>query len=122
MSNRAMAHRRVQSTLPASLGNQFSAMGQFAVPSNIGFDLPQGFPRGHGRRHSVNVINNKGNGIGSSTNFPSVPFDNYEEEYSTQPGISSHSRQSSHNESSWRISKCPRLLADARLNFVQTAV
>lgn len=105
MSNRATAHRRVQSTLPMSLGNQFGTMGQFTAPTNLGLDLPQSLPRGHGRRHSVNVIN-KGNSPGASVSFP-VSYDNYEDGFSNQTNMSNHSRQPSRADSTWRISEYP---------------
>lgn len=103
ISNRATAHRRVQSTLPMSLGNQFGTMGQFTAPTGIGLDMPQNLPRGHGRRHSVNVIN-KNNVSGGSISFP-PSYDNFEDGFVPPSNLTGHSRQPSRADSTWRISK-----------------
>jgi len=109
--NRPPAHRRVQSTVPVGPGSMGgygvpqNPMGQFSnlASLNIGLDgQPQGVPRGHGRRHSVNVVN-------KTVTQPSISYGN---EYSGQdgfedgfapPSFGGHSRQVSRADSSWRI-------------------
>jgi len=108
--NRPPVHRRVQSTVPVgpdsmTFGAPQNAMGQFSNLASLGIGLdgqPQGVPRGHGRRHSVNVVNKTGS-------QPSVSYGN---EYSGQDGFEDgfapssfggHSRQVSRADSSWRI-------------------
>lgn len=99
--NRAAAHRRVQSTVPMGLG---SPSGQQALMSQLGLrnvslgldGQPQGVPRGHGRRHSVNVVNKAGNqstvGIGQ---------DGYDDGFAPPAALGGHSRQVSRAESAW---------------------
>ncbi|KAH0587636.1 hypothetical protein H2248_006404 [Termitomyces sp. 'cryptogamus'] len=104
-------HRRVQSTAPmspsagATFGNLQNPMGQFGNLSglNLGLDgQTQGIPRGHGRRHSVNVVNKGAQpGIGSIS-FPYVGQDGFDEGF-TPPSFNGHSRQVSRADSSWRI-------------------
>ena len=107
---RGGAHRRVHSTLPVGMGisaafaGPQSAMGQFGQLGNLGMGLdsqPQGIPRGHGRRHSVNVLNNKSSaqpGLGSM--FPN-PSDGFEDGFVPPVGLggSQHAR----SDSTWRI-------------------
>ncbi|GLB33866.1 putative 3'-5'-exoribonuclease [Lyophyllum shimeji] len=107
------AHRRVQSTVPmspgagATFGSLQNPMGQFGnlgVGSlNLGLDgQPQGVPRGHGRRHSVNVVN-KAPGMGSiSYGNAYVPQDGFDDGFAP-PSLGGHSRQASRADSSWRI-------------------
>ncbi|KAF9222020.1 RNB-domain-containing protein [Gyrodon lividus] len=94
-------HRRVQSTLPAGAAgsNNVTAfntpMGQFSSMGNLGIgpdSQPPGLPRGHGRRHSVNVVNK------SSTSHNS---DGFEDGFT--PPFGGHSRTASRVDSSWRI-------------------
>ncbi|KAF8897586.1 SSD1 protein [Infundibulicybe gibba] len=112
--NRASAHRRVQSTLPmspsvgASFGGLPNPMGQFSNLGtlNMGLDgQPQGIPRGHGRRHSVNVVNKVGS-QGQNTNNYNNPYggqDGFEDGFAPPPAFGGHSRQVSRADSSWRI-------------------
>ncbi|KAI0318692.1 RNB-domain-containing protein [Amylostereum chailletii] len=107
--NRAGGHRRVQSTAPmgmASAGPQ-ALMGQLGLGHvNVGLDgQPQGVPRGHGRRHSVNVLNKSSqSGLGGG----SVSFGNgfgpegFDDGFAP-PAFGGHSRQASRADSSWRI-------------------
>jgi protein SSD1 len=77
-------------------------MGQFSM-NNAGLDgQGQNFPRGHGRRHSVNVVNKPGTGSISYGN-PYVN-DGYDDGF-TPVVNGGHSRQASRADSSWRISK-----------------
>ena len=78
-------------------------MGRFTNVNglNLGLDgQTQGAPPGHGRRHSVNVVN-------KSTSQPSTgtaTFDGFDDGFVPQvPG--GHSRQASRADSSWRISE-----------------
>ena len=93
--NRPSAHRRVQSTVPVGLtggNNAFGApspMGQFGNLGplsglSMGLDgQASGIPRGHGRRHSVNVLNKaSGQHIGSLEDGGFEPF----EDGFNQPG------------------------------------
>ncbi|KAG2013594.1 SSD1 protein [Coprinopsis cinerea AmutBmut pab1-1] len=104
-------HRRVQSTVPttAALNPAFALqnpMGQFG---NLGLGMgldgqPQGIPRGHGRRHSVNVVN-KGANQGAGINFVN-PFGDpstFEDGFAPPAHFGGHSRQASRADSSWRI-------------------
>lgn len=105
------AHRRVHSTLPLGVGvNPFAgsqaAMGQFGQMGNLGVGLdgqPQGIPRGHGRRHSVNVLNKLSGqpGLGSMLTNSTDSFDDgFLPPVNAPPG-QGHSR----TDSSWRISE-----------------
>ncbi|THV08492.1 RNB-domain-containing protein [Dendrothele bispora CBS 962.96] len=99
------AHRRVQSTVPGmastAYGSSQNAVGQFGNLGslNLGLDgQTQGLPRGHGRRHSVNVVN--------KTGAPSMSFSNStfsQEGYDDGFAPPGHSRQMSRADSSWRI-------------------
>jgi protein SSD1 len=83
--NRPSAHRRVQSTVPVGISggnNIFGAqnpMGQLGNLNGLGMGLDgqtAGIPRGHGRRHSVNVLNKAvGQSIGSFEDGGFEPFD-----------------------------------------------
>lgn len=114
--NRAAAHRRVHSTVPmgmntgamGSIGSQQGLMGQLGLGNvNLGLDgQPQGLPRGHGRRHSVNVVNKSGGQPGmGSISFNGLP-DGFEDGFAPPPGFGGHSRQASRADSSWRLSTC----------------
>jgi protein SSD1 len=111
------AHRRVQSTVPmspntAAFGNMQHPMGQFGNLNglNLGLDgQSQGVPRGHGRRHSVNVVN-------KSLSHPALGnlnFEGFDDSFvpptmnplpgAMNPLAGGHSRQGSRVDSSWRI-------------------
>ncbi|KAK7470586.1 Translational repressor [Stygiomarasmius scandens] len=98
------AHRRVQSTVPGMAGTAFGSsqnpVGQFNNLGglNLGLDgQSQGLPRGHGRRHSVNVVNKTGGA-------PSVSYNNgFNEGFDDGFAPPGHSRQMSRADSSWRI-------------------
>ncbi|KAF5388028.1 hypothetical protein D9615_000459 [Tricholomella constricta] len=108
------AHRRVQSTVPmspgagATFGGLQNPMGQFGNMGglNLGLDgQTQGIPRGHGRRHSVNVVNKAGGhpGMGSiSYGNPYAGQEGFEDGFAP-PAFGGHSRQVSRVDSSWRI-------------------
>lgn len=113
--NRAAAHRRVQSTAPMGVAgsnlNSFPApqpaMGQFGNIGGLGLGLdgqPQGVPRGHGRRHSVNVVKTPGGQGSVSYGNPYAGQDGFEDGFAS-PSFGGHSRQVSRADSSWRISK-----------------
>jgi len=83
---RQSAHRRVQSTVPVGItggnntfGNIQNPMGQLGNLSGLGMGLDgqtAAIPRGHGRRHSVNVLNKAvGQSIGSFEDGGFEPFD-----------------------------------------------
>ncbi|KAH7887691.1 SSD1 protein [Phlebopus sp. FC_14] len=105
-------HRRVQSTVPMSVGSTSvpgfsSPMGQFNSMGSLGLGLdsqPPGLPRGHGRRHSVNVVNKTSPSHGSvgSVSFPYSGQDGFDDGF-TPPGFGGHSRTTSRVDSSWRI-------------------
>jgi protein SSD1 len=90
-----------------NLMNQFGGMNM-----NLGLDnQAPGLPRGHGRRHSVNVVNKAG-GQGApnvSISYPS-PYaqENFEDGFAPPASaFGAHNRQPSRTtDSSWRISKC----------------
>jgi protein SSD1 len=104
------AHRRVQSTVPmatgpaANFGSLQNPMGQFG---NLGLEgQPPGIPRGHGRRHSVNVVNKSGSQSGASSVGYGGPFMNQDgfEDGFAPPTVGGHSRQPSRApDSTWRI-------------------
>ena len=106
------AHRRVHSTLPMSMGmNAFgaqqSAMGQFGSIGGMGMGLdgqPSAVPRGHGRRHSVNVLNkSSGQPSLASLGF-SHSADGFDDGFIPPASLGGpgHNR----SDSSWRISEC----------------
>ena len=69
----------------------------------LGIDgQPQGIPRGHGRRHSVNVVNKSG-----SQSTVSMGQDAYEDGFAPPAALGGHSRQVSRNDSAWRLSMFP---------------
>ena len=97
--NRPPAHRRVQSTVPMG-GNPFGSsqggMGSIGNLAGLSMGLDgqaQGIPRGHGRRHSVNVLN--------KTTGQSISYSNNEEfeDGFLPPG------QQNRQDASWRISE-----------------
>lgn len=96
-------HRRVQSTVPSGAATGFAAsqsLGQYG----LGLDgQPQGVPRGHGRRHSVNVVNK-----GTAPPVGAVGYgysqDGFDDGFAPPSSFGGHSRQASRADSSWRIS------------------
>ncbi|KDQ64555.1 hypothetical protein JAAARDRAFT_43562 [Jaapia argillacea MUCL 33604] len=114
--NRQTAHRRVHSTVPVGASmNNLGALGTPVLPNlgnlsmsmSMGLDgQAQGMPRGHGRRHSVNVVNKpSGHGSFGSISYPS-PYtqDGFDDGFVPPPGFGGgHSRQASRADSSWRI-------------------
>ncbi|KAF8913951.1 SSD1 protein [Gymnopilus junonius] len=106
--NRPGSHRRVQSTIPMSpgAGATFNSlqhpMGQFGniTGLNLGLDgQTQGVPRGHGRRHSVNVVNK----TASQPNIGSLAYEGFDDGFVPPAPMGGHSRQASRVDSSWRI-------------------
>lgn len=99
------AHRRVQSNLPGS-GAAFNSvqntMNRFTNVNglNLGLDGQTQVPPGHGRRHSVNVVNKSTSQPGTGT----ASFDGFDDGFTPQPP-GGHSRQASRADSSWRISE-----------------
>lgn len=101
------AHRRVQSTVPGFGAPQINFNQYGNLGMNMGPEVNQpGVPRGHGRRHSVNVVN--------KTSTPTLGNPAYNNPYQTQEGFddgfggpaagfNAHSRQASRADSSWRI-------------------
>jgi len=92
-------------------GNFQNPMAQFGNLASLGIGLdgqPQTTPRGHGRRHSVNVVNKNGGsqsntGLGTFA-FPSVQ-ETFEDGFTLPSGFNGgHSRQVSRVDSTWRIS------------------
>jgi protein SSD1 len=85
-------------------------MGQFGnMGLNMGLDgQPQGIPRGHGRRHSVNVVNksaSQGNPGSISFGNPFGEANGFDDGFvPPAAGFGGHSRQASRADSSWRIS------------------
>ncbi|KAJ3821984.1 SSD1 protein [Lentinula raphanica] len=101
-------HRRVQSTAPgvgagASYNPPQNSLGQFNNLGSLGLGLDgqnQGIPRGHGRRHSVNVVNKSGPGVsisGFNVN------DGFDDGFVPPSNFNGHSRQVSRADNSWRI-------------------
>jgi len=84
-------------------GSGQNPMGQFANINglNLGLDgQAQGVPLGHGRRHSVNVVNKSISQPGTGT----ASYDGYDDGFVPAPA-GGHSRQASRADSSWRISE-----------------
>ncbi|KAH9938167.1 uncharacterized protein B0H18DRAFT_965883 [Fomitopsis serialis] len=103
---RPNVHRRVHSTVPMGMGGmnpfggQQAAMGQFGNLGSLGMGLDgqtSGVPRGHGRRHSVNVLNKSGSPGMGALGF-SQSADGFDDGF-TAPAGNGHAR----NDSSWRI-------------------
>jgi protein SSD1 len=113
--NRAAAHRRVQSTVPMGpAGVAFSnavqnPMGMFGSMGGLGLGLdgqPQGFPRGgHGRRHSVNVVNkpNANQSISNPYGMTHGAQDGYDDGFVAPNALGGHSRQVSRVDPTWRM-------------------
>ncbi|KAK0191056.1 SSD1 protein [Armillaria mellea] len=110
--NRANVHRRVHSTVPmggvGGFGGPQPTMGQFGHYSGLSVTMDgqaQGMPRGHGRRHSVNVVNKPGS-TGGSISYNNNPYGQQPEGFDdgfAPPSFGGHSRQASRADSSWRI-------------------
>jgi protein SSD1 len=86
--------------------NPVGQLGQLGT-LNLGLDSQsQGLPRGHGRRHSVNVVN-KPAGQGGSISYgnPYTGQEGFDDGFVPPPGFGGHSRQTSRADSSWRISE-----------------
>ena len=86
-----------------TFGSVQNPMGQFANINglNLGLDgQTQGVPLGHGRRHSVNVVNKSASQSGTGN----ASYDGIDDGFVPQPS-GGHSRQASRADSSWRISE-----------------
>lgn len=79
---------------------------------------PAGLPRGHGRRHSVNVVNKSSVSHGSvgSVSFPYSGQDGFDDGFT--PPFGGHSRAASRVDSSWRISVYQLLLNYSSLTYL----
>lgn len=110
-NQRNTAHRRIQSqqvapgAFPAGFNPPAPVTG---FGSGMGLDQASA-PRGHGRRHSVNVLN-KGHGAQPSQFFSYNGVEGFDDGFqppqnSTAAANSAHSRAPSKADSSWRISK-----------------
>jgi protein SSD1 len=91
------------------LGNAQGMLSQLGALGSLGMSLPsdvQGVPRGHGRRHSVNVVN-KTTGPGASISYgnPYAASDGFDDGFAPPTIGGGHSRQASRADSSWRISE-----------------
>ena len=87
----------------AALGSIQNPIGQFTSVNglNLGLDgQTQGVPLGHGRRHSVNVVNKSASQPGPGT----ASYDGFDDGF-VGPALGGHSRQASRADSSWRISE-----------------
>ena len=115
---RPNVHRRIQSQqVPTSpIGMVGGSFGGFGIPG-IGFNAglgggvglgvggeEQGVPRGHGRRHSVNVLNK--NGQNNLQPFNQFGQDGFDDGFAPPQAFGGHSRQASRADSTWRISEC----------------
>ncbi|OBZ70401.1 DIS3-like exonuclease 2 [Grifola frondosa] len=117
---RGTTHRRVHSTVPMSVGlggfgGPQTAMGQFGTLGGLGMGLDgqaQGIPRGHGRRHSVNVLN-------KPSGQPSLGFsasqDGFEDGFAPPVSLGG-APQHNRSDSSWRINLAQ---AQAQLQSLQ---
>ncbi len=79
------------------------AMGQFGSLGGLGMGLdgqPSNVPRGHGRRHSVNVLNKTGGPSLASLGF-SASADGFDDGFAPPSALggNGHSR----SDSSWRM-------------------
>lgn len=64
---------------------------------SVGLEQLQGMPRGHGRRHSVNVVNKS-----ASQSNVGMGQEGYEDGFGTPAALGGHSRQASRADSAWR--------------------
>ena len=91
-------------------GATFGGTQNLMAYGGLGLGLdgqPQGMPRGHGRRHSVNVVN-KSNNNQTAMNTFGLPYgvqDGYDDGF-VPPSLGGHSRQVSRVDPTWRMSKC----------------
>ena len=91
---------------PGGFNNNAPGQGQYGNLGMMGLDgQPQGLPRGHGRRHSVNVLNKQGVPTGGSVSYPN-PYNGQQEGYEDgfAPPFNAHSRQVSRADNGWRMS------------------
>jgi protein SSD1 len=63
----------------------------------VGLDGQPGVPRGHGRRHSVNVVNKS-----ASQSNVGVGQDGFDDGFAPPAALGGHSRQVSRADSTWR--------------------
>lgn len=90
-----------------AFGGPQTAMGHFGSLGAMGMGLdgqPSNVPRGHGRRHSVNVLNKS-----SSQHTPGPigftnSLDGFDDGFVPPPGLGGNT-QHARSDSSWRISK-----------------
>ncbi|CAE7079676.1 unnamed protein product [Rhizoctonia solani] len=108
-------HRRIQSQqIPVgggmgNFGNMGGPLGNFGnvnLNGGLGLGMPPeqnpNAPRGHGRRHSVNVINKSPGGGETLGQFNySYEQDGYGDGFAPPP--TGHNRQASRSDASWRI-------------------
>ena len=86
-------------------------MGQFGQMSNLGgmgmgMESQQGIPRGHGRRHSVNVLNKTATQPGMSMSMFGNPVEGFDDGFAPPPGMPQPGPpQHQRTDSAWRISK-----------------
>jgi len=89
----------------ATFGSVQQPMGHFGGINDLNLSLDgqtQGVPRGHGRRHSVNVVNK----TSSQPSLGSLAFDGFNDGFGAPTAsLGGHSRQVSRVDSSWRISE-----------------
>jgi protein SSD1 len=89
-------------------------MGSFATGAPVigqlgglgGLNLPgAGMPVGHGRRHSVNVVNKPNHNPMASLSYGAgaFPTDGYDDGFAPPAALGGHSRQVSRADSTWRI-------------------
>jgi protein SSD1 len=93
-----------------AFGGQQNPMGQFGTLGGLGLGMDgqsPGLPRGHGRRHSVNVVNKAGvqPNLGSISYNNGFPGQEGFDDGFVPPSFGGHSRQASRADSSWRISE-----------------
>ena len=115
---RPNAHRRIQSQqIPTSpIGMVGGSFGNFNIPGmgfnaglgggvglGVSSDDQQGVPRGHGRRHSVNVLNNATQN--NLRPFNQFSQDGFDDGFVPPAAFGGHSRQASRADSTWRISE-----------------
>lgn len=113
-NQRAAAHRRIQSqqVSPGGIQSNFQPPPVSGFVGGMGLDQA---PRGHGRRHSVNVLN-KGHASQPSQFFSYNGVEGFDDSFQTPanapPVPTQHNRNASKADSSWRISECNQLASD----------
>jgi protein SSD1 len=116
-SQRLPAHRRIQSQQVSPGGIQSNYQPPAPVNSfGSGMGLDQAsMPKGHGRRHSVNVLN-KGHAAQPSQFFSYNGVDGFDDGFQPPPDAppvpTQHNRGASKADSSWRISECSFTIAE----------